>query len=277
MHNLIVGLKTNRRFALFTFLACLLLFMAIAAPLFTSYSPTEAVMTEAYKAPSAEHLFGTDKLGRDCYARVLYGARNSLASVLGLVALVFAVGTTLGVISGYYGGIVETIIMRAADIFISFPGTLLAIAMAGILGGSAMNAIIALTCATWPKYARLGRSLVLKIREREFVQAAEVNGGTPIHILWHHILPNILPLIIVTAAADIGGLMLELAGLSFLGFGTQPPNPEWGAMINEGRQQLQTAPWLMIFPGLAIFVSVVIFNLWGDALRDVLDPRDESN
>jgi len=108
-------------------------------------------------------------------------------------------------------------------------------------------------------------------------EAAEVNGGTPIHILWHHILPNILPLIIVTAAADIGGLMLELAGLSFLGFGTQPPNPEWGAMINEGRQQLQTAPWLMIFPGLAIFVSVVIFNLWGDALRDVLDPRDESN
>ena len=177
--------------------------------------------------------------------------------------------------SGYLGGKTDAVIMRLADIFISFPGVLLAIAIAGIIGGSMVNAIIALTCATWPKYARLSRSLVLKVKQNEYIAAAYVNGGTPFHILRRHILPNILPLLVITAAADIGALMLELAGLSFLGFGVQPPAPEWGAMISEGRQHLQTAPWLMIFPGLAIFISVVIFNLWGDALRDVLDPRDD--
>lgn len=275
MESILIGLRTNKRFALFSSLACLLLLAAIFAPYLTSYQPEQAAMQDAFLAPSGDHFFGTDKLGRDCFARVLYGARTSLASVLLLVALVFIVGTTLGIISGFYGGKTDIVIMRVADIMISFPGVLLAIAIAGILGGSAINAILALTCATWPKYARLGRSMVLKIKEREFIEAARVNGGTPFHILWTHVLPNILPLLVITAAADIGALMLELAGLSFLGFGAQPPTPEWGAMINEGRQQLQTAPWLMMFPGAAIFVSVVIFNLWGDSLRDVLDPREE--
>lgn len=275
MGNLAGGFRTNRNFALFTILALLLLGAALFAPLLTSYQPTAADMKNAFLPPSAEHFFGTDKLGRDCFARVLYGARSSLASVLLLVALVFTVGTALGTLSGYAGGKTDAVIMRLADIFISFPGVLLAIAIAGIIGGSMVNAIIALTCATWPKYARLSRSLVLKVKQNEYIAAAEVNGGTPLGILTRHILPNILPLLVITAAADMGALMLELAGLSFLGFGTQPPAPEWGAMISEGRQHLQTAPWLMIFPGLAIFVSVVIFNLWGDALRDVLDPRDD--
>lgn len=275
MGNLAAGFRTNRNFALFTILALLLLGAALFAPLLTSYQPTVADMKDAFLPPSAEHFFGTDKLGRDCFARVLYGARSSLASVLLLVALVFTVGTALGTLSGYVGGKTDAVIMRLADIFISFPGVLLAIAIAGIIGGSMVNAIIALTCATWPKYARLSRSLVLKVKQNEYIAAAEVNGGTPLGILTRHILPNILPLLVITAAADMGALMLELAGLSFLGFGTQPPAPEWGAMISEGRQHLQTAPWLMIFPGLAIFVSVVIFNLWGDALRDVLDPRDD--
>lgn len=275
MGNILIGLRTNRQFAIFTILSLLLLGAAIFAPLFTSYDPIQADMKNAFLPPSSEHIFGTDKLGRDTFARVIYGARNSLTSVLLLVAIVFCVGTTLGVLSGYLGGKTELVIMRLADIFISFPGVLLAIAMAGIMGGSMVNSIIALTCATWPKYARLARSLVLKAKQNEYVSAAFVNGGTPVHILMKHILPNILPLLVITAAADIGALMLELAGLSFLGFGTQPPAPEWGAMISEGRQHMQTAPWLMIFPGLAIFCSVVIFNLWGDALRDVLDPRDD--
>ncbi len=275
MGNLVRGFRTHRNFAFFSVLALLLLAAALFAPLLTSYQPTVADMKNAFLPPSTEHFFGTDKLGRDCFARVLYGARNSLASVLLLVALIFTVGTALGVVSGYLGGKADAVIMRLADIFISFPGVLLAIAIAGIIGGSMVNAIIALTCATWPKYARLSRSLVLKMKQNEYIAAAYVNGGTPFHILRRHILPNILPLLVITAAADIGALMLELAGLSFLGFGTQPPAPEWGAMISEGRQHLQTAPWLMIFPGLAIFISVVIFNLWGDALRDVLDPRDD--
>lgn len=275
MQILINGLKTNRAFAVLSFFVLLLIAVALAAPLIAPYDPLEAVMQNAYLPPSAEHLFGTDKLGRDNFSRILYGASYSLSSVLLLVTIIFAVGTTLGVLAGYYGGKVDIVIMRISDMMISFPGMILAIAVAGILGGSLINAIIALTIVTWTKYARLARSMVLKIKKRDFVEAAIVNGGTSTHILWKHILPNILPLMVITAASDIGAMMMELAGLSFLGFGSQPPAPEWGLMLNEGRQQLQTAPWLMIFPGLAIFVTVVIFNLWGDALRDVLDPRQE--
>lgn len=275
MKTLIDGLKNNRAFLITSLLVLLLIGVALAAPLIAPYDPLEAVMKNAYLPPSADHLFGTDKLGRDNFSRILYGASYSLSSVLVLVAVIFVVGTTLGVLAGYYGGTVDVIIMRIADMMISFPGMILAIAIAGILGGSLINAIIALTIVTWTKYARLARSMVLKIKKRDYVEAAVVNGGTSLHILWQHILPNILPLMVITAAADIGAMMMELAGLSFLGFGSQPPAPEWGLMLNEGRQQLQTAPWLMIFPGLAIFITVVIFNLWGDALRDVLDPRQE--
>ncbi len=275
MEDIINGLKTNRSFAICSFLVLLLIIIAIAAPIIAPYDPLEAVLKNAYLPPSAEHLFGTDKLGRDNFSRVLYGAAYSLSSVLVLVTLVFIIGTGLGVIAGYYGGKIDMVIMRISDMMISFPGMILAIAIAGILGGSLINAMIALIIVTWTKYARLARSMVLKIKKRDFVEAAIVNGGTPLHILWKHILPNILPLMVITAASDIGAMMMEMAGLSFLGFGSQPPAPEWGLMLNEGRQQLQTAPWLMIFPGLAIFITVVIFNLWGDALRDVLDPRQE--
>lgn len=273
MEKLISGLRANRAFAFSSFLVLLLLALAAAAPLLSPYDPLEAVMKNAYLPPSPEHIFGTDKLGRDCFSRILYGAGYSLSSVLLLVAAVFTVGTSLGVAAGYFGGKTDAVIMRVSDMMISFPGMILAIAIAGILGGSLINAIIALTAVTWTKYARLARSMVLKIKKRDFVEAAVVNGGKPLHILWRHILPNILPMMVITAASDIGAMMMELAGLSFLGFGSQPPAPEWGLMLNEGRQQLQTAPWLMIFPGLSIFITVVVFNLWGDALRDVLDPR----
>ncbi len=276
METIIKGLKTNRAFALFTGLVVLLLLIAIMAPVISPYNPLEAVMKNAYLPPSAEHLFGTDKLGRDNFSRILYGARYSISSVLMLVAIIFVVGTTLGILAGYFGGKVDIVIMRFSDMMISFPGMILAIAVAGVLGGSLLNAIIALTVVSWTKYARLARSMVLKIKKRDFVEAAVVNGGKAAHILWTHIVPNILPLMVITAASDIGAMMMEMAGLSFLGFGSQPPAPEWGLMLNEGRQQMQTAPWLMIFPGLAIFITVVIFNLWGDALRDVLDPRQEN-
>lgn len=275
METIINGFKTNRAFAVTSVLVLCLLLIAIAAPVIAPYDPTHAAMKDAFLEPGAQHLFGTDKLGRDCFSRVLYGARASLTGVLVLVASVFVVGTTMGVVSGYFGGKVDMVIMRISDMMISFPGMILAIAIAGIMGGSLVNAVFALTIVSWTKYARLSRSMVLKVKRRDFVEAAIVNGGTPGHILWVHILPNILPMMVITAAADIGALMMELAGLSFLGFGSQPPAPEWGLMLNEGRQQLQTAPWLMFFPGLAIFVTVVVFNLWGDNLRDVLDPRGD--
>ena len=275
MENLIKGFKENKAFRITSLLVLLLILITVLAPVIAPYNQLEAVMRDANAAPSAAHLFGTDKLGRDVLSRILYGASYSLTSVLFLVFLIFVVGTFLGVIAGYFGGIVDTVIMRFADMMISFPGVILAIAIAGILGGSLVNAMIAMLCVTWTKYARLSRSMVLKIKKRDFVDAAIVSGGSAPHILWVHILPNILPLMVITAAADIGAMMMELAGLSFLGFGSQPPAPEWGLMLNEGRQQLQTAPWLMIFPGLAIFITVVVFNLWGDSLRDVLDPRQD--
>ncbi|MBS1361136.1 MAG: ABC transporter permease [Acidaminococcaceae bacterium] len=275
METIINGFKTNRAFAVTSVLVLVLIAIAFAAPVLAPYDPTHAAMKDAFLEPGAQHLFGTDKLGRDCFSRVLYGARASLTGVLVLVASVFVVGTTMGVVSGYFGGKVDMVIMRISDMMISFPGMILAIAIAGIMGGSLVNAVFALTIVSWTKYARLSRSMVLKVKGRDFVEAAIVNGGTSPHILWVHILPNILPMMVITAAADIGALMMELAGLSFLGFGSQPPAPEWGLMLNEGRQQLQTAPWLMFFPGLAIFVTVVVFNLWGDNLRDVLDPRGD--
>ena len=156
---------------------------------------------------------------------------------------------------------------------LSFPGVVLAIAIAGIMGGSIVNTILALVAVSWAKYARLVRSLVIKLRSNDFIVAAQVNGTRPAMILWRHIVPNVLPMVVITGAMDIGTMMMEIAGLSFLGFGAQPPTPEWGLMLNEGRQYIQTAPLMMVYPGLAIFIVVSVFNLWGDALRDVLDPR----
>lgn len=165
------------------------------------------------------------------------------------------------------------VLMRLCDIMISFPGIVLAIAIAGIMGGSVGNTILALTIVGWAKYARLVRSLVIKVRQEDYIAAAIMSGGTSAVILRRHVLPNIMPLVVVTASMDLGVMMLEVAGLSFLGFGAQPPTPEWGLMLNEGRQYLQLAPWLMIFPGAAILIVVSIFNLWSDSLRDILDPR----
>ena len=274
MGNLWKGFKEHRTFRFTSLLVILLIALVVLAPVIAPYNPLEAVMKDANQAPSMAHLFGTDKLGRDVLSRILYGGAYSLSSVLALVAIIFCVGTFLGLVAGYFGGLIDTVIMRVADMMISFPGVILAIAIAGIMGGSLVNAMIALTAVTWTKYARLSRSMVLKIRKRDFVDAAIVSGGTSSHILWTHIMPNVVPILVITAVSDIGAMMMELAGLSFLGFGSQPPAPEWGLMLNEGRPPLQTAPGLMVLPGLALFISVVIFHIWGDALRDVLEPRE---
>ena len=269
-------IKKNKAFCLFALLALLIILGAVFAPVLTGgVSPTDAVLQDALQAPSAKHICGTDKLGRDVFARVIYGARTSLTATFAVVAIIFALGSVLGVLAGYFGGWVDTIIMRVADMMVSFPGMVFAIAIAGILGASVKNAVIAVALVSWTKYARLARSLVLKIRNRDFVSAAIVTGSKTPYILIKYMLPNVIPTLVITAATDIGGMMLELAGLSFLGFGAKAPTPEWGLMLNEGRQFISNAPWMMFYPGLAIFVVVVVFNLLGDALRDVLDPRDE--
>ena len=266
----------NKTFTFFGILAILIILAAIFAPIVSGgIDPTVGDLSEAIQAPSANHLFGTDKMGRDIYARVIYGARTSLVAAFAIVILVFLVGLILGIVAGYFGGIVDTIIMRIADMMIAFPGLVLALAVAGILGASVRNAVLAISLVTWPKYARLARSLVMKIRHRDYVDAAIVTGSGTLYMLYRYMLPNALPTLVITAATDIGSMMLELAALSFLGFGAIPPTPEWGLMLSEGRAYMQSAPWLMVFPGLAIFVTVVVFNMLGDSLRDILDPKDE--
>ena len=266
----------NKSFCFFAFLALLIILIAIFAPVITGgVSPSEAVLTDALQPPSAEHIFGTDKLGRDIFTRVIYGARTSLTAAFSVVILIFILGTILGVLAGYFGGWVDAVIMRVADLMVSFPGMVFAMAIAGIMGASIRNAVIAVALVSWTKYARLARSLVLKVRDRDYVAAAVVTGSKTSYILRKYMIPNVIPTLIITGATDIGGMMLELAGLSFLGLGAKAPTPEWGLMLNEGRQFIQNASWMMVFPGAAIFIVVVVFNLLGDALRDVLDPKNE--
>ena len=266
----------HRQFTVFLFLALLIILTAVFAPVVTGGAdPLKGSLNQALEAPSRAHIFGTDKMGRDIFTRVIYGARTSLSATFGVVALIFLVGTAAGVISGYFGGWIDAVIRRIADMMLAFPGLVLALAVAGIMGASSKNAIIAIVLVNWTKYARLARSLVLKIRDRDYVSAAIVTGSKTGHMLLRYMLPNALPTLIITATTDVGGMMLELAALSFLGFGAKPPTPEWGYMLNEGRACMQSAPWMMLFPGLAIFLVVVVFNMLGDAIRDILDPKED--
>lgn len=266
----------NKTFVVFSILAVCIILTAVFAPVVTrGVDPLKGSLVDALLPPCKEHIFGTDKMGRDIFSRVIYGARASLSATFGVVALIFLVGTVTGVLAGYFGGVIDAVIMRIADMMLAFPGLVLALAVAGIMGASIKNAIIAIVVVSWTKYARLARSLVMKIRDRDYVSAAIVTGSKTPYMLLRYMLPNALPTLIITAATDIGSMMLELAAMSFLGFGAKPPAPEWGYMLNEGRACMQSAPWLMIFPGLAIFVVVVVFNMLGDSIRDILDPRNE--
>lgn len=267
--------KEHIQFTIFLILALAVVGVAIFAPWIAPMDPYEAVMSDSLKAPGGAYLCGTDKLGRDVLSRVIYGTRSSLVMTLSLVVVIFVVGTILGVLAGYFGGIVDTVIMRIADMMISFPGLVLAIAIAGLLGPNMVNAVIAISAVSWTKYARLARSMVLKIKGNLYIEAAVVTGTKTGRILWRYVLPNMVTTMVVTAATDIGTMMLELASLSFLGFGATAPTPEWGLMLNEGRTYIAKAPWLMIYPGIAIVIVVIVFNMLGDSLRDILDPKQE--
>ena len=256
-------------------LAVLLLLIALFGSFLAPYDPLKVNYDFSLQPPSFLHIFGTDKLGRDVLSRIIYGTQLSLFMGVSIVVIMVSIGTIIGAIAGYFGGKVEMVLMRLADIMLSFPGIVLAIAIAGILGGSIVNTILALSVVGWAKYARIVRSMTLKVRGEEYVTAAVMMGASTTAIIRRHIIPNIMPLVITTGALDIGAIMIEVAGLSFLGFGAQPPTPEWGLMLNEGRQYLQTSPWLMAFPGMSILIVVAIFNLWSDSLRDVVDPKNQ--
>jgi len=246
---------------------------AVAAPLLAPADPLKQVLSTRLKPPTAAHWLGTDQLGRDVFSRMLYGARISLLIGIVVVGLAGSLGTIVGVVAGYIGGWLDEGLMRLTDIFFAFPALILAMAISGALGPSLTNAMIAIAVVSWPVYARLIRSQVLSLREREYVEAARSLGASTLSIIWQHILPNTLAPLMVQASFDLGGAILAAAGLSFIGFGTQPPTPEWGVMISEGRNYIATQPWLSLFPGLAILFTVAAFNLIGDGLRDALDPR----
>ena len=239
------------------------------------YDPYLQDLGNAKAIPSAAHLFGTDRYGRDMLSRVILGAQTTVFSALALVLIISVTGTILGMIGGYFGGKIDDLIMRISDLFLAFPGMVFAIAVAGVLSGGLKSAVIALACISWTKFARLARSQTLTVKEMPYIAAAKLSGCNGMQILLRHIFPNIAGTMIVTAMLDIGTMMMELAGLSFLGLGAKPPVAEWGSMMSDTRNLLTTHPWVTFAPGIAIFLSVMVFNLLGDTVRDLLDPRNE--
>ena len=261
------------RLIIFGTLAFLLLICSIFSEYLTPYDPYLQDLSNAKAAPSAAHLFGTDRYGRDMLSRVIVGSRASIYSTLLLVAIITVLGTCIGVFCGWHGRWIDTVLMRISDMFLAFPGLVFALAVAGVLGGGLQNAIIALAAISWPKYARIARSQTLSQKETPWLKAAKLSGSSTWKIIFKHILPNIMGPILVTSMLDIGTMMMELAGLSFLGLGAKPPVAEWGSMMSDTRSLITTVPWVTFAPGLAIFVSVMIFNLLGDTIRDYADPK----
>jgi peptide/nickel transport system permease protein len=251
----------------------ILLLLAALAPALTPYSYWEQNLVDRLQSPSAAHWLGTDDLGRDMLSRILYGARISLFLGVISVGISLAAGVPLGAVAGYVGGAADTLIMRTMDVMLAFPSFLLAVMIAGILGPSLTNAMIAIGIVQVPRYVRILRASVLAVKGEQYVEAANALGVPSARVLFRHVVPNCLAPLIVQSTLGVASAILEAAGLSFLGLGAQPPSPEWGAMLASGRNLLQVAPWVVTYPGLAILVAVLGFNLLGDGLRDALDPR----
>lgn len=237
------------------------------------HDPVLVQMEHRLEGPSAQFVLGTDQFGRDILSRLIHGAKVSLSTAILVLLSVMTVSLALGMAAGYFGGLVDDVIMRLVDTLLALPGLILAVAIVGVLGVSLTNLMVAVVATSWAYYARLIRGMVLQAREQEFVTAARASGARPVRIALRHVLPTIAGPVLVLASLDIGRIILNISGLSFLGLGAQAPTPEWGAMLNDGRAFFQAAPQLMIYPGLAISLTVVSFNLLGDGIRDVLDPH----
>lgn len=251
-----------------------ILLAATFAPFLTPYQPNEQSLENRLEGPSAEHPMGTDQVGRDILTRLLYGARISLQIGVTVVAISLGIGTAVGVTAGYLGGYVDESLMRFVDVLLAFPGLLLALVIAGILGPSLTNIMIALAAVGWTRYSRVVRGSVLSVKQQEYVKASQLMGTSRFRLVGRHVVPNVMGPVVVLATMDMATVILGTAGLSFLGLGAQPPTPEWGTMISEGRNYIQDAWWVVNFPGIAIMFAVLGFNLLGDGLRDILDPTD---
>ncbi|CAH1649348.1 putative D,D-dipeptide ABC transporter membrane subunit DdpC [Chelatococcus asaccharovorans] len=251
----------------------LLVATAIAAPWLTPYDPAAQDMMGRLQPPSAAHWLGTDEFGRDVFTRVVYGARTTLYIIMLVTIIVAPIGLIIGACAGYLGGWADEVLMRVTDIFLSFPGLVLALGFAAALGPGITNAIIAIALTAWPPMARLARAEALSLRNADFIAAVRLQGASKARIITRHILPMCLPSVIVRITLNMAGVILTAAGLGFLGLGAQPPMAEWGAMVSTGREYMLDSPWVVAAPGIAIAVVSLAFNLAGDALRDVLDPK----
>lgn len=263
----------NFAFVVGAILTITIVLIAIFAPFLAPYDPSAQDTSRRRESSSSEHLLGLDDLGRDVLSRIIWGARVSLRVGFSVVLIAATIGILLGAIAGYFGGIVDTLIMRLCDILLAFPGILLAVALVAVLGPSLNNVVLALATIGWVGYARLVRGQVLKVREMEFVTAARAIGARSHRVILRHVLPNVINPVIVLATLGLAGAILSEAALSFLGLGVQPPTPSWGAMLTSGRNHLGTANHLAIYPGLAIMLAVMGFNFLGDGLVDALDPK----
>lgn len=264
---------TKQKCIILCILVGLVLLAAVFAEYIVPYDPYAQDLSNALLPPGGKHLLGTDRYGRDMLSRVIMGGQTTIFSSLLLVLIIMVVGTMIGIICGYHGGKVDTLLMRISDVFLAFPGMVFAIAVAGVTGGGVINAVVALACISWPKFARIARSQVMTLKQSSFIAAARLSGSGTWKIIFKHMLPNIAGPILITGVLDIGTMMMEIAGLSFLGLGAVPPIAEWGSMMSNGRNMLQTSPWVILAPGFAIFITVMLFNLLGDTVRDVMDPR----
>lgn len=265
--------RTKRKMIVFGALAAGVILTTVFAPYLVPYDPYEQDLGNALLPPGGAHLLGTDRYGRDMLSRVIMGSQSTIFSALLLVAVITVIGSAVGIFCGCHGGKPDSFLMRLSDIFLAFPGMVFAIAVASVMSGGILNAVAALACISWPKYARIARSQVMSVKTMPFIAAAKLSGSGTFQIIFKHIVPNIAGPIVVTAVLDIGTMIMEIAGLSFLGLGATPPTAEWGSMMSNGRSMLQTSPWVILAPGAAIFLSVMIFNLAGDTVRDLLDPR----
>ena len=262
---------TRKRIIIYGSVLAVLVVLSLFAPYFAPYDPIQISM-EGRKSPNVDHIFGTDRLGRDILSRIIYGTKYSLSIGLMSVSIGLIFGTTMGVLSAYYGGLVDTIIMRFIDALLAFPGILLALVVIAVLGPGLFNVMLAVGISTVPEYARLARGKVLSVIQLEYIEAIHSIGGSNIRVILKHILPNISAPITILATLQVGNAILVGSGLSFLGMGAQPPTPEWGLMTAEGRNFMSQAWWISTFPGIAILITVISINQFGDGLREAIDP-----
>jgi len=262
---------TRKRIIIYGSVLAVLVVLSLFAPYFAPYDPIQISM-EGRKSPNVDHIFGTDRLGRDILSRIIYGTKYSLSIGIISVSIGLIFGTTMGVLSAYYGGLVDTIIMRFIDALLAFPGILLALVVIAVLGPGLFNVMLAVGISTVPEYARLARGKVLSVMQLEYIEAIHSIGGSNIRVILKHILPNISAPITILATLQVGNAILVGSGLSFLGMGAQPPMPEWGLMTAEGRNFMSQAWWISTFPGIAILITVISINQFGDGLREAIDP-----